>query len=370
MNVNDITTAKAFFASLADRATTKERLDVVFADCHIEVVSNSRRLLEKLAYYFKDFVQSPVTKPQMRVVAIEAPAPSWNLQYIVKQPDPGKTKIKEEYVDFADGRLVHKRLTGMVFLFGNGRHLAYGPCVENDNQVVNFINNRFIQHSLDHGYLLGHAAGVDLDGRGLALAGLSGRGKSTLALEIMRLGTRFVSNDRLMVRRHDASLSMLGVAKLPRINPGTILANEALATVMPDEDREQAAKLSGDDLWKLEQKYDAFIDQCFGPGRFVLSSAMTGLVVLTWEREGGPLRVVEATLAKRRDLLGAFMKSVGLFYEDEPSAPAADFTESAYLEVLGDCPVFEFTGGVDFKAGAAACLRFLESGEMTRDESS
>ena len=66
-------------------------------------------------------------------------------------------------------------------------HAAVGPCLANDNQIVNFINNRLIEVRLRAGDLLFHAAGVARNGRGLALAGFSGAGKSTLALAIMRL---------------------------------------------------------------------------------------------------------------------------------------------------------------------------------------
>lgn len=340
-----------------------ERLDLLFADCHFEVLSNSRRLLEKLAYYYKDFVGSIASAPDIRVVAVEAEAPRWDLDYRIKKPDPGKTKIKEEYVDFADGRVVHKRLTGMAFIFGGDKHLAVGPCTENDNQVINFINNRFIQYKLNRGCLLGHAAAVTQGGRGLAMAGFSGAGKSTLALHIMSLGTSFVSNDRLMIQRDDG-LKMFGVAKLPRINPGTILGNDSLRTVMPDSDRRKVLELTSDELWGLEQKYDAFIDQCFGPGRFELSSSMDGLVILNWKRDAGPAVIEQVDPRERRDLLGAFMKSVGLFYEGPLEGDDPDFSEDAYLEQLSDCPMFEFSGGVDFERAAESCFEFLRTGVM------
>ncbi len=349
---------------LSESHTANERMGLLFYDCHIEVRSNSRTLLEKLAYYYKDFTDHSDVEPQIRVLALEAPAPETGLDFTIKQPDPGKTKIKEEWIDFPDGRIVHKRLTGMHFLFGGDRHLAFGPCVENDNQVVNFINNRFIQHSLNRGFLLGHAAAVMHGQRGLSFAGFSGMGKSTLALWVMARGTTFVSNDRLMIRRAGGVLEMLGVPKLPRINPGTILANEYLLSVMPSEERAEAAALPEDELWNLEQKYDAFIDQCFGPGKFRLRSVMSGLVILNWEREEIPLEIRRVDVDRRRDLLGAFMKSVGLFYEPDADDPDPDFSEAAYLECLQDCPVFEFTGGVDFDAAADACMRFLETGAM------
>jgi HprK-related kinase B len=76
------------------------------------------------------------------ISAHEAPAKELSVTDTIKQPDPGKFKIKEEYVELADGRVVRKRLTGMVFVFGNGENVAVGSCLDNLNQVVNFINNQ------------------------------------------------------------------------------------------------------------------------------------------------------------------------------------------------------------------------------------
>ncbi len=81
------------------------------------------------------------------------PAPEVGLAYIPKEPDPGKPRVKEEYLDFPDGRLVRKRLTGLVFAFNQTEHYALGPCLANLNQVVNFINSRLIQHALARGAL-------------------------------------------------------------------------------------------------------------------------------------------------------------------------------------------------------------------------
>lgn len=345
---------------------TAERLDLALDGCHIEVVSNSRRLLERLAYYFKDFLRVDHPLVQLRVVALEAPATDLGLTYTVKQPDPGKTKIKEEYVDFPDGRIVRKRLTGMLFLFGGGEHVALGPCVENYNQVINFINNRFIERTIKHGYLLGHAAAVTHAGRGLAMAGFSGMGKSTLALHLMGLGTTFVSNDRLMIRRTDTGgVHMLGVPKLPRINPGTVLHNPALAPVMSADERVQAAALPPEELWNLEQKYDVFIDQCFGPGRFRLGCQMQGLFLLNWHRDVEGCRIQRIDLREREDLLPAFMKAVGLFFEPEEDDRLPDLSSAAYQTALEDVAVYELAGGVDFDHAARAGLTFLNTGLAT-----
>lgn len=46
-----------------------------------------------------------------------------------------------------------------------------------------------------------HASCVALAGRGLLIAGASGRGKSTLALQMMALGAGLVADDRVALRR-------------------------------------------------------------------------------------------------------------------------------------------------------------------------
>ncbi|THB69887.1 MAG: HprK-related kinase B [Desulfovibrio sp.] len=320
------------------------------------LVTNSSELREKLAVYFRDFLAQNSASPDVTITALEGPSPDpgqMGVEFSVKQPDPGKTKIKEEWFDFPDGRAVRKRLTGMLFAFGAGEHLAVGPCVANDNQVVNFINNRFIEWTLDNGALLFHAAGVARGDRGIAMAGFSGMGKSTLALHAMRLDMEFVSNDRLMVRRDPEGLTMYGVAKMPRINPGTVLNNPALTPVIPEHERKEFEALPLNELWDLEHKFDAFIDECYGPGRFRLKSPMTGLVLLNWKRDGSPLDIQEIDLAGRDDLMPAFMKSVGLFYGPGKDAEMDQrATPEAYRELLAGCPVYELSGGVDFEAAA------------------
>ena len=173
---------------LIRRLSPSETLRLKFGDIAVALQSNDRLLIEQLASYFQGFVAHSDETAAITVTALESPQPDFDLEFAVKQPDPGKTKIKEEFLDLPGGRVVRKRLTGMHFLFGPGVNLAVGPCRDNDNQVINFINNRLIQWELNNGALLAHAAAVKADGRGLALAGFSGMGKSTLALHLMSRG--------------------------------------------------------------------------------------------------------------------------------------------------------------------------------------
>lgn len=332
-------------------------LGLRFGSCGMRLDTNSEALAMKLRGYFHEFVEG-AGAADIVVQAFDAPTPHVELPLVARPPDPGKARVKEEYHELPGGCVVRKRLTGMHFLFGGQRNMAVGPCLLNDNQVVNFINSRYIQWMLDRGHLLCHCAAVTGPAGGLALAGLSGRGKSTLALHLVSLGLNFVSNDRLLIGRDGDDLAMHGVAKLPRINPGTALNNAHLAGVMPERERREFSALPPQELWRLERKYDAYLDRCYGPGRFEISAAMRGLIVLSWQRRDEPFTLRQVNLGERPELLAAVMKSPGLFYLPR-NGQGREHAPESYLAALGDCPVYELAGGVDFQAAASACLELL-----------
>ncbi|MDR2055344.1 MAG: HprK-related kinase B [Desulfovibrio sp.] len=324
------------------------------------VSSNERVLLNLLRNYFGEFVVGPEGgfSPSIAISAHEGPVPDIDGQFTEKQPDPGKTKIKEEYLDCGDGRLVRKRLTGMLFAFSGAEHLAVGPCARNCNQVVNFINSRLIARHLGRGCYLGHAAAVARRGKGIALCGFSGMGKSTLALFLMNEGCAFVSNDRVLLSA-EIPARLYGVPKHPRINPGTALNNAVLRDILNPEDRERFSALPPDRLWSLERKYDAPIGQCYGPGRFALQAPFAGLAALNWRRTGGAMRVAEVHPPDRPDLVGAFSKNAGLFFAPDGPEAYAPPSPEAYAARLAQAPMLEITGGVDFPAAAGICLEFF-----------
>jgi HprK-related kinase B len=335
------------------------RLDV--GGCRIDVASDDARLVATLDRYFHEVLTPDRAGPEFRIVAIQADPASLDLPWAAKPPDPGKTRIKEDWVDFPDGRAVRKRLTGMVFVFGGGVQLAYGPCLENDNQVVNFVNNRYMQWRLSQGYLLAHAGAVALSGRCLALCGPPGAGKSTTALSLLSAGLDFVTNDRLLFRSQGDSVEVQGIPKHPRVNPGTILANPVLSHMIEEPERSRLEALPPEQLRRLEQKHDVMIHEVFGAGRFRMQAELEALVVFNWSDRGRP-SIEPADLAVRLELLPMITKSPGLFYEADPQSEALDLSDARYVEALSGSRVLEITGRQDFEAARRLCLEALDPG--------
>ena len=354
--------------------------------------SNEPKLMQAVSEYFADFrrldadtLEAAAAGGELtRISALDVEPPDFggHRTMTIGEFKPSVRGPKEAYFDVHDGRVVHKLRTGMWFLFGRDEHLAIGPCSENPNQIINFINNRMIQWSLNHGALLGHASAVcrvepssttcgdsnDLP-RAIAIAGFSGMGKSTLSLHM--LGDRrldFLSNDRVMMKRvDDDQVEIAGVPKHPRINPGTILNNPDLVGLLTPDEQARLRAMPKDELWQLEQKYDGLISKFFPNQRFFLRARMVGLVLLTWTRGAGE------TIARRIDLrapvqpsgsnrgaklLPALIKQPGVFYLAD-RARAKSHGLSSYVDGLDGVEVLELSGGIDFDAGKRAALELL-----------
>lgn len=331
-----------------------EQLLLQLEDFRIVLRSNLKELLDKLAYYFAHVIADD--NPQtfdIEIIAIEQSVPELDLQFIDWKREPGKTGRKDAYVDLDDGRVIKKVRTGMIFLQSKGCLLAAGPCLNNDNQVINYINAQYMNHLQHKGALICHASALAQNNNCYAIAAASGGGKSTLMLNILEEpDLAYVTNDRLLLKTEASDVIAYGIPKLPRVNPGTIINNERLRPILSDERQKELESLPKQNLWDLEEKYDVLLHDLYGSGKITSKAKLKAFLILNWQRDSEDDCVIEKVdLANRRDLLAAIMKSSGPFYQYNDNHFYSDETkldEEAYFELLKNTVIYEVTGNIDF----------------------
>jgi HprK-related kinase B len=320
----------------------------------VEVRCTSNALLAELLRYFQHVISAPA-RPHMTVHVLGDAKLPFAVDYRDWAREPGKSGRKDAICDLENGRLVKKVRTDVQFLQAPDWAIAFGPVEAHPNQVINFVNTQILNHFQREGWVACHAAAVRTATRGLAISGLSGGGKSTTMLRLMEIaGTQYVTNDRLLVHNAGNRVDALGIPKLPRINPGTIVTNDRLSGLIDEEREEELRNMEPDELWHVEEKYDLFIDDIYGPGRISHDARLTDFWVLNWSRHSAAqTKVTESGLKKRPDLLSAIMKSPGPFYQAADGSFWTDRSEMAtgtYLDALAGVRVWEVTGQIDFDA--------------------
>jgi HprK-related kinase B len=348
---------------LIDGAELRKRpLDLDFGRCNIRVLSNSSALLARLTDYFSHIVITDNNvEDYVEIVAVERESIELPVSFQDWKREPGKEGRKDSFYDVEGGRLIRKVRTGMVFLQSERHKVVAGPCLINDNQVINFINNQYMSWLQQREWLNCHAAALVKEGEAYAVAGFSGGGKSTLMLQMLEdETTHFLSNDRLFIKPEGDELLAAGVAKMPRINPGTIIHNPRLENMIPQAEREKLLALPAQELWDLEQKYDVDIETVYGHSRIENEAPLKSFLVLNWDRTSQKsLELKKINLRERPDLLLAIMKSAGPFFQQSNGEFSIDeyhFDEEGYLKALDLIDVFEATGKVDFAQLAESYL--------------
>ncbi len=327
-------------------------LIIIQHDVTIKLYCQQPELLQQLKDYFSAWTGEQ-TNTVFEVYAIDHPQFTANSDFIDWPRETGKMGRKERYLDFDDGRLVYKHKTGMLFVQSPTYRLAIGPCLQHANQLINFINNQSMNWLQQRGYLICHAAAVVHKRKAYAFAAFSGGGKSSQMLFCLdNPEVNFLTNDRLFIKYIDHSIQAAGVAKHPRINPGTIIGNPALSTLISSNDKQQLLNLSADELWNLEQKHDVNIESMYGSGRIRQHATLSALVILNWQHHSErPCQVEKVNLNKRPELLKAVMKSKGPFYYNEEG----DFLDGQempdtdkYIDIFDKLDVYEVSGLIDF----------------------
>jgi HprK-related kinase B len=338
-------------------------LSLSVGELGLEVRSNSQTLLDRLADYFSHLIPMPLTE-RIEVIAIEHEVLDSHLPFKDWRREPGKQGRKDAIYDLADGRLVLKVRTGMLFLQSESHRIAAGPCLQFDNQLINFINSQVMNRLQRQGWLIQHAAALRLGESTLGVAGFSGNGKSTLMLHLMEHPEScYLTNDRLFLKRERSEVKAVGIPKLPRINPGTLISNPRLVPLISAERAELLRQLPHQQLWELEEKHDVDVAALYGANQIDTSSPypLQAMLILNWSRDTeSPVTLAQVDLEQRRDLLPALMKSPGPFYQDAAGRFLQDDDVqdvSAYLELLKDVSVFEVTGRIDFAQLRDICFQ-------------
>ena len=315
------------------------------------VRSNSAAFIRELAKYFDHVVVDACTADVV-IEAYDIDVLDLDVNWQDWAREPGKSGKKDAYYELDDGRLLLKVRTGMVFLQSLQARIAAGPCSKLDNQVINFINSQYMNWLQQHDWLICHASGLDVDGIGIGMAGLSGGGKSTLMLGLMdQPDVRYVTNDRLFIRREEGQVKARGIPKLPRINPGTIVHNPALHGLIDESRRNELLALPEQELWHLEEKHDVMINEIYGEDRIEEEMLLRGFLVLNWSHDSQQAtRLDEVDIESRQDLLPAIIKSPGPFMQFKDGSMYQDSEQldsQTYIETLRGVTILEASGRVD-----------------------
>lgn len=331
----------------------KQRVCLSFDEFTMEIWSNSAALIKELSNYFMPYVTSNAGSISKRVYLYEQAPIGMPLTWVDWPREAGKTGQKEQICEAEDGRWIHKVKTGVIFFQHQTQPTAVGPCLKHSSQIINFVINQYINYLQQCGGLICHAACIEIEQQGVAIAAFSGGGKSTTMLKLMEHNdTKFVSNDRLFLFAHDDGVIAKGVSKQPRVNPGTLLHNETLRHLLSSEQQEALSMLSPTELWSLEQKFDVHIDQHYGDNRSTNSTRLQHVILLNWSQQSRKdTSLTQINLAERRELIEAIAKSPGPFFQQQNGeflATAAAPADKQYLDCLERLCVWEACGTADF----------------------
>jgi len=335
--------------SLIEAVPAPHTLSLAFAGVPLRVRTNDAEIQKSLASYFRPYVIGDDATPLAEVSLVQGPAPIDG--EFVDVPRTGGRRPKEATREVPGGRLVLKRVTGVLIGLWPGGAFATGDIRANLNQGINLVNNCFAKVVLRRGHVLLHASAVSRNHRTAVLAGPPGTGKSTSALHLVEAGFHCLSNDRVLAKPMPDMVEALGYPKQPRVNPGTLLGHPRLSALLALTDRAALSALPAGELWDLERKSDVDLDRIYGAGAVELRGNMVALILLRWRRDGTGLGIRRLTVAEGIDALSLVYKSLGAFDLDrEPAAPVTEDELERYRELFGRVSLVEITGKVDFKA--------------------
>ena len=278
---------------------------------------------------------------------------------------------KEWFYDLPEGRIIKKAHTELCFIQTDKHVIAFGECLNNIHQLITFINQQYINEFIRAQWLMFHGAVVGIGQMGVAFFSHQGHGKTTEILSLLsNPKVKFLSNDRFLGRVLNGQLSAKSIAKLPRVNPGSILQLPELHSILPENEFHALFEYSKNDLWHLEDKHDVFIDRIYGENKIISDQSIDYIFFLNWDPQSNqPLEVNKISISDRPDLLPSMIKPRGpLFSDEQHQFDQKDDYQSRkdYENALDSCGnVFEVTGEVDFETLTEICLELASAHEYS-----
>ena len=341
------------------KATCQSTLSLTFQGLTLDVRADDPALLAYLSDYYaaltcRTLPSTPVQHTTLHVFLVNQPPETQGIDWTpVERNKASPLGLKEAYRDCPQGRWIHKIRTGIALLQSLTAPIAIGDLTRHKSQVVNFINNQFLNHQQRLGYLLGHASAFEEQGVVTAIAASSGGGKSTLMLKALENeNVRFLSNDRILFQPGNAQVDVLGVAKHPRVNPGTLLNSSRLINLLTAEERRRFEGMPTRKLWDIEQKHDVLIDLAYGKNKTALSGSLDHLILLDWSLEAtSTTALTPVNIEQTPKALEGLRKAPGPFFQQaDGSFPPEHIPDCQhYAEHLRGVQVMRLTGIIDFE---------------------
>ena len=329
---------------ILDRYHPQAEMHVQLLDIAFTIQTNSRELILRLKDYFSLWVREGGEDKGHIIHAFEGQGVI-DQGRLIDLPRSRGRSVKEAYYDTPDGRVALKKRTGLVIYVKGRERYVVGELIKNLSQVINLVNEVYMEDFMNRGYILLHASGVvGSDGGGVIISSPSGVGKSTMALALLERGFRFLSNDRVLIDAKGDSVDMVGVPKKPRVNPGTILALSSLHYLLSPQELKFYSSLDEEELWYLEHKFDVDVDGIYGPGTFVLRGRLDALYLLNWSRWEEKVRVEPLVPSEGLSLLRPQVLSSNL-YRREIKSPQE--VESELSRLCERVRMYRVEGGVD-----------------------
>lgn len=318
---------------------------LTLGDLRVYVRSNDAELAKRLASYFEPFGTAAVARANgatgapITINAIQGEHHVTPDGLRVVEREPGRAP-KEAYRDVERGRIALKLRTNVAYFIEPGATTIVGDLRKNFSQAVNIVGLAYAEHYIGQGYAMVHASAVS-GSRGIAFVGTSGRGKSTMALALIERGARYVSNDRVLLRDRGERVDMVGVPKMPRVNPGTLMRLPSLRSMISDPAR--LAGLDPLDLWRLEEKHDVVVGSAVA-GSVELRGHLDQMWSLRWAPDATGWSVQRLAPEQIADRLATDLKALGVL---SLIAPRWDAWREACRAIAHRVEGHEVTGRAD-----------------------